>query len=67
MLIEELKKLRQGIHDLELDPLRAAIRGQSVPRNFPHELVYKCLVAGIRHHDGFATALQGKLLHTSLE
>lgn len=48
MLVEELKTLREGILPLELDPLRAAIRGESVPDDFPHQSVYKCPVAGIR-------------------
>ncbi|EWZ84452.1 hypothetical protein FOWG_12247 [Fusarium oxysporum f. sp. lycopersici MN25] len=67
MLIEELETLRESILSLELDPLRAAVRGQEVPDDFPHELVYKCLVAGIRYHDGFAIELRGKSLHQSLE
>ncbi|EWZ46446.1 hypothetical protein FOZG_02585 [Fusarium oxysporum Fo47] len=67
MLIEELETLRESILSLELDQLRAAIRGQEVPDDFPHELVYKCLVAGIRYHDGFAIELRGKSLHQSLE
>ncbi|KAF9766576.1 hypothetical protein IL306_000997 [Fusarium sp. DS 682] len=67
MLVKELKKLRDGIFSLELDPLRATIRGQEVPEDFPHELVYKCLVAGIRYHHGFAIELRGKSLHQSLE
>ncbi|TVY77480.1 hypothetical protein Focb16_v007912 [Fusarium oxysporum f. sp. cubense] len=67
MLVEELEKLRESIFSLEVDPLRAAIRGEAVPDDFPHELVYKCLVAGIRYHDGFAIELRGKSLHRSLE
>ncbi|KAF5631720.1 hypothetical protein F52700_6642 [Fusarium sp. NRRL 52700] len=67
MLVEELKTLREGILPLDLDLLRAAIRGEAVPDNFPHELVYKCLVAGIRYHDGFAAQLRGKSLCQSLE
>ncbi|KAF5562986.1 hypothetical protein FPHYL_5411 [Fusarium phyllophilum] len=67
MLIEELKTLREGILTLELEPLRAVICGEEVPDDFPHELVYKCLVAGIRYHDGFAIELRGKSLHQSLE
>ncbi|KLO90242.1 Uncharacterized protein LW93_5699 [Fusarium fujikuroi] len=67
MLVEELKTLREGIRPLELDLLRAAIRGEAVPDDFPHELVYKCLVAGIRYHDGFAIELRGKHLRQSLE
>ncbi|KAF5681677.1 hypothetical protein FCIRC_5402 [Fusarium circinatum] len=67
MLIEELRSLRDGIRPLKLDNLRATIRGQSVPENFPHELTYKCLVAGIRHHDGFALEIRGKSGHPSVE
>ncbi|KAF4340715.1 hypothetical protein FBEOM_5374 [Fusarium beomiforme] len=67
MLVEELQALRDAIRPLALDPLRAAIRGQSVPKEFPHELVCKCLVAGIRSHDGFALELRGKSLHQSIE
>ncbi|KAG7417316.1 hypothetical protein Forpe1208_v003854 [Fusarium oxysporum f. sp. rapae] len=67
MLVEELEKLRESIFSLEMEPLRAAIRGEAVPDDFPHELVYKCLVAGIRYHDGFAIELRGKSLHRSLE
>ncbi|EWG47509.1 hypothetical protein FVEG_07590 [Fusarium verticillioides 7600] len=67
MLVDELKTLRESLITLELEPLRAAIRGESVPNEFPHELVYKCLVAGIRYHDGFAIELRGKSLHPSLE
>ncbi|KAH7254220.1 uncharacterized protein BKA55DRAFT_510385 [Fusarium redolens] len=67
MLIDDLENLRDGIRPLDLDELRAAIRGQSVPQNFLHELAYKCLVAGIRHHDGFALGVRGKSLHQSIE
>ncbi|EGU87654.1 hypothetical protein FOPG_08537 [Fusarium oxysporum f. sp. conglutinans race 2 54008] len=67
MLIEELDRLRGGIRPLNLDMLRAIIRGQSVPEDFPHELAYKCMVAGIRHHDGFALEIRGKSLHHSIE
>ena len=67
MLVEELKTLRESILPLELEPLRAAIRGETVPDDFPHEIAYKCLVAGIRYHDGFAIELRGKSLHPSLE
>ncbi|KAL4723613.1 hypothetical protein ACLX1H_009253 [Fusarium chlamydosporum] len=67
MFVEELEKLRDDIAPLELDPLRAAIRGQEVPEDFLHDLTYKCVVAGIRYHDGFAAELRGKSLHQSLE
>ncbi|KAF5574928.1 uncharacterized protein FSUBG_13988, partial [Fusarium subglutinans] len=61
MLVQELKTLREGILPLELEPLRAAVRGDAVPEEFPHELVYKCLIAGIRYHDGFAIELRDTL------
>ncbi|RBQ72279.1 hypothetical protein FVER14953_07590 [Fusarium verticillioides] len=67
MLIEELESLRDGIRPLKFDVLRAAIRGESVPEDFPHELACKCLVAGIRHHDGFALEIRGKSGHHSIE
>jgi len=67
MLIEELESLRDGIHPLKLDMLRAAIRGQAIPEALSHELACKCLVAGIRHHDGFAVEIRGKSGHHSIE
>ncbi|KAF5710529.1 hypothetical protein FMUND_9452 [Fusarium mundagurra] len=67
MLVEELKTLREAILPPELEPLRASIRGEAVPDDFPHELVYKSLIAGIRYHDGFAIELRGKSLHQCLE
>ncbi|KAF5700610.1 hypothetical protein FGLOB1_10671 [Fusarium globosum] len=67
MLIEELKSMRDGIRPLKLGVLRAAILGQSVPEEFSHELVYECLVAGIRHHAGFAVEIRGKTVHHSIE
>ncbi|KAF5983160.1 hypothetical protein FBULB1_3949 [Fusarium bulbicola] len=67
MLVEELKTLRESILPLDLDLLRAAIRGEAVPDDFPHQLAYKCLIAGIRYHDGFAIELRDKSLHQSLE
>ncbi|KAF4973151.1 hypothetical protein FSARC_495 [Fusarium sarcochroum] len=67
MLVEDLTKLRDGIRFLKYGDLRAAIRGESVPEEFPHDLTTKCLVAGIRHHDGFAQDLRRKTLHPSVK
>ncbi|KAM0244095.1 hypothetical protein ACHAP5_006577 [Fusarium lateritium] len=67
MLIEELDQLRDGIRPLKLEVLRAAIRGQAVPESFPHDLVIKCVVAGIRYHGGFAHELRDRSPHSSIE
>ncbi|KAM0324969.1 hypothetical protein ACHAPQ_008191 [Fusarium lateritium] len=67
MPIEELTRLRGGIYPVKLDLLRAAIRGQSVPESFPLDLVIKCVVAGIRYHDGFAQELRSRSLNSSTE
>ncbi|KAF5000042.1 hypothetical protein FGRMN_2053 [Fusarium graminum] len=67
MLIEELNKLRDGIRSLDYNALRAAIRGESIPNDFAHDLVFKCVVAGIRYHNGSAQQLSRRRLHPSIE
>ncbi|KAM0420995.1 hypothetical protein ACHAPT_011238 [Fusarium lateritium] len=66
MFREELTQLRQELGRLNFDVHRAAIRGEAVPEEFPHDVTIRCSVSGIRHHDGFAEDLRGKTQHPSV-
>ncbi|RSL88922.1 hypothetical protein CEP51_001473 [Fusarium floridanum] len=66
MLREELLKLREDLRQLDFDVLKAAIRGEVVPQDLSHDVTIRCLVSGIRHHDGFAEELRGKTQHESV-